>query len=164
MSNKQMKLSLVIHMIRTNNSQQAVKFSLVQGTASFGHFNWLMMEWQGRPHLPNLSRESSGWERQPISWEVTFGKGREVSCLGAWRGGSFRDCVELFSELFRVTTPASSAFCLIYSQRIGEWLLEVCKIWPSLKPVKVSWLVECHLMNFASLLHIAYNAQISLAR
>lgn len=86
------------------------------GTASLGHLSWLMMDCLGRPHLlPNISRENSLSDLQPISCEVTFGKGRVVSCLDGWSGGSFKepDCVEAF-ELRLVITPASIAVFLIY--------------------------------------------------
>ena len=72
------------------------------------------MDCLGRTHFPNISKENSLSDLQPTSREVTFGKGRVMSCLDGWSGGSFRgpDCVEAF-ELRLVIKPASIAVFLI---------------------------------------------------
>ncbi len=74
-----------------------------------------MIECLGRPHLPNTSRECSLPDLHPTSWEVTLGKGREVSCFVGSSGGNFKglELVEA-QELLLVIRPASAALLLIY--------------------------------------------------
>ena len=48
-----------------------------------------MMEYFGFPHLPYTSRLYFLSDLQPISLEVTSGKGLDMSCGGASSGGSF---------------------------------------------------------------------------